>query len=111
MRWSIKEKEKVVKPPVIGKKGPQLGDRKEREKFAWAPIITKDKKTKIWLENYREVYEYKEDKRPIGVKGTEYESFNWGSFRQNSGSYSQTVTKHKKYEWETFYRWMLIDIK
>jgi len=57
MRFNINKVKK--KPnPLIGKKGPNVGDEKTIIKFAWFP--KRIEKTKIvWLEKYVEVMVYK----------------------------------------------------
>jgi len=59
MRWKVN---KIVKKIVIGKKPPNIGDTKEKIKFALLPEkidITNDITNIVWLERYIEVYEYR----------------------------------------------------
>jgi|ERR1035437_3737559 hypothetical protein len=53
-----KEKLQVNCLILIEKKEPKIGDLKEKIKFAFFPVSL-DKTNIVWLENYREIYEYK----------------------------------------------------
>lgn len=58
MRW--KAKPLPVKGMITGIKGPEIGDKKQKNRFAWLPV--KIEKHIIWLESYVEVWEYKKYK-------------------------------------------------
>lgn len=54
MKWKIKN-------ILIGHKGPQIGDIKQKTKFAWLPTKLNAGYI-VWLERYIEIKEYKQYK-------------------------------------------------
>ena len=85
MRWKIKIKPQDNKPMIVGRKCPNIGDIKEKVRFAFFPVKI-NKENVVWLEKYVEVYEYKiqskrrptvrniKDFRDIELHGT---AFDW----------------------------------
>ena len=56
MRFKIKKK--IIEQPIlIGRKGPNIGDTKEKIKFAFFPVKI-DHKNIVWLEKYKEIWTY-----------------------------------------------------
>lgn len=99
MRWKIKIKQQIDKPMLVGRKGPNIGDIKEKVRFAFLPIKI-NKENVVWLEKYVEVYEYKLQlkKRPVAKNFRDVElhgiAFNWSEKWHEVPGW---VLKEKKY--------------
>ena len=80
MRYKLKEKPKPKPTEIIGRKGPELGDKKSVTKFAYLPKRING--YMVWLESYTLNYVFKEVTRSMRVPMYKGVPTNYGRFTE-----------------------------